>query len=268
MSDLVLRTLHTSLLMLTVATVIAAAPGRTRSTRLPVYLAAAAALVGVAGLVTRTIVSGHLPIFGTIENTWTCATAIMGTAAVAGLFGRAARPYWTLLPPWAASFLAAGLFARFDAVPLTISEQSGWVDLHVGFAWAAFVALLWAGTIAATLLARRSEQASDHAEASAVVARLVLVGYTLLTAMILAGAWYLFVLFGVFWRWEIVGTSALIAWLGYSIAIHGWLMHGWRGARFFGIVAAMLVPLLVLFWVWSVFPGTYHFFDIPLLTPY
>ena len=37
------------------------------------------------------------------------------------------------------------------------------------------------------------------------------------------------------------------------------------GRRFFIAVLAVAVPLLLLYWVWSIFPGTYHFFDIPLL---
>lgn len=269
MTEVLLRVLHTALLALSLATVITAALTRTRGTQLPMRLAVASSLVGVAGLAVRTVGSGHLPIFGTLENTWTCATVIMATAAVSANRGRMTRPYWHLLPPWAVLLLGLGLFARFDSVPLTISEQSMWVDLHVGFAWAAFVPLLWAGTIAAVFWARgRKSDTDEVADTEGTVARLLFVGYAFLTAMILAGSWYLFVLFAVFWRWEVVGASALVTWVGYSVAIHGWLMQGWRGSRLFPLVAVMLVPLLVLFWIWSVFPGTYHFFDIPLMMPY
>lgn len=260
------RLLHTLFL---VAIAGSAVPLMFRSVRireewLAWFLRAAVGL-GVLGLIVRTIGSGHLPIFGTLENTWTCATVVMIAAVAGQARGGIVGSRWTLLPPAALVIALWGLKSRFESVPLTISEQSTWVDLHVLLAWVAFVVLLWASLISANQLVRHGRDHDYEAEAQSAVTRLVMVGYVFLTAMIAAGAWYLFVLFGTFWRWEVVGVSALVCWVGYSMVIHAWLMQGWRGRRFFIAVLAVAVPLLLLYWVWSIFPGTYHFFDIPLL---
>lgn len=267
MTLVVLRGLHIATLAFAVLAAVPWLAGSPRVARLAVWSAAAGCLSGIAGLTLRTVVSGHLPIFGTLENTWTCGTVLLVTAVVSTIRRGPAARYAPLLAPWAVLLLAWGLRTRFAPVPLTISEQSIWVDLHVGLAWAAFVPLLWAGTISASRLVR-PRTVEDDDVVGALVLRLMMLGYVFLSAMIVAGAWYLFVLFGTFWRWEVVGVSALVTWLGYSIAAHGWLIQGWRGSRFFLVVAITLVPLLILFWIWSVFPGTYHFFDIPLLPPY
>lgn len=261
---LLLRALHVLTLLsafAATAVFLLRLPSAERVARVVLPMGAAA---GVAGLAVRTAMIGHLPIFGTLENTWTCSTVLLATAAAASLRGGRLGGQARLLPPWAVVFLLWGFRYRFEPVPLTISEQSVFVDIHVLFAWAGFVALLWAGSVSAMLLFRG--RARDR-EQDGLVARLLSVGYVFLTAMILAGAWYLFVLFGTFWRWDVVGVTALITWLGYSVVLHGWLLHRWR--RLLHVASAgLLVPLLLLFWVWSVFPGTYHFFDIPLMLPY
>ncbi len=232
------------------------------------WLIRASFCAGLVGLTLRTVLSGHLPIFGTLENTWTAATVILGTVVVTDLRDGPLRPHSRVLLPWAVIFLVLGFKARFGPVPLTISEQSVWVDLHVFLAWAGFVALLWAGSISAREIVRGFRRKDLSPDADRLVFRLMAIGYLFLTGMILAGSWYLFVLFATFWRWEIVGSLALLTWVGYSIAVHGWLIQGWRGARLFWVSAILLIPLVLMYWVWSVFPGTYHFFDIPLLTPY
>lgn len=264
---MILRALHTlTILGAAGALILPLIPRAPRSWAL--FCAGAGAVVGVAGLVLRTVVSGHLPIFGSLENTWTIGVVLLCAAIISAYRRSPSGEYWLHPVAWAFVFLIWGLRYPFDPVPLTISEQSIWVDVHVALAWAAFVPLLWAGSISIAMLARRGADDERSSRAADLVTRMMLFGYVLLTPMILVGAWYMFVLFGIVWRWDVVSVSALIAWIGYSIAVHGRLMHGWRGARLFAMLATLLVPLLFLYWVWSVFPGTYHYFDIPLFTPY
>jgi ABC-type transport system involved in cytochrome c biogenesis permease subunit len=234
--------------------------------RLARLFAVAGVVAALVGMSVRWWVTGHPPMFGTLENTWLCGTVLLGVFIWADLLGGRLREFAPLLPPWSAVILAWGLRFRFEPLPVTISEQSIIVDLHVALAWTAFAALLWAGTISLVGLVRRREPISRDVDR--LVMRLVSYGYVFLTAMILVGGTYLFVLFGKFWRWEPVGILALVTWIGYSILLHGWLLQGWRGARLAWASASLLVPLLLLFWLWSVFPGTYHYFDIPLLLPY
>lgn len=226
----------------------------------------AGAVLGIAGLVHRTIVAGHLPLFGTFENTYTASVFLLGVSAVVARRDWVGRDAWRLLAPWAVVLMLWGLRYRTFPTPITISEQSVWIDVHVLFAWLAHAILLWGGTLGLyrVLVRRRGErpEAEDR-----LLLLLIAAGYVLLTIMISVGAWFLFVLFAKFWRWEIVGTLGAIVWLGYSLIIHGALLHGVRGRSLDWYAALMLVPLLLLFWVWSVYPNTYHFFDIVLVRP-
>ena len=230
-------------------------------------LLAATVAVGLAGLATRSAAAGHLPIFGTFENTYTSSWFLLAAA----LLGRTTswwRRAWLLAAPWAAALLVYGAFFRSEVLPLTISELSWWVDVHVALAWLAFVPLLAAGTLGlAIALKRAPDQAElDLMETRAV--RLVGSGFIIFSAMLAIGSWYLYVLFGEFWRWEIVETLSLIVWLECAIIAHGRLFWRWQGRTLGLWLLALLVTALLAYWVWSVFPGTYHYFDIPLLRSY
>jgi ABC-type transport system involved in cytochrome c biogenesis permease subunit len=160
-----------------------------------------------------------------------------------------------------------GIRYRTEAVPLTISEQSLWVDVHVVFAWLAFTSLLAASTMSLVGLLRRTPEPDEVARAD-TLGRLLMVGLLSLTALIVLGSWVLYLLFGTFWKWEIVETLSLVAWVGYGLCVHVRLFHSWRGRKLYWSVLAVLPVLLLAFWVWSVFPDTYHYFDIPLVRPY
>lgn len=241
----------------------------TRRSRMLDYgrtVTAAAAVLAFVGLVHRTIVAGHLPLFGTFENTYTASAFLLVVAAVAARRDWVGRDAWRLLAPWTIIFMLWGLRYRTFPTPITISEQSAWIDAHVLFAWLAHSVLLWGGTLGLSRIVFRGRGERPEAE-DRLLFMLVAAGYVLLTIMISLGAWFLFVLFAKFWRWEIVGTLAAIVWLGYGLIIHGGLLHGARGRSLDVYAAVMLVPLLLLFWVWSVYPNTYHFFDIVLVRP-
>jgi len=227
-----------------------------------------AAGLGVTGLIFRTIASGHLPLFGTHENTWAAATAVLLLVSVGPHFNRLFEPLWRWMSLWPLALMVYGTGFRSEPVALTISEQSVMVDIHVLFAWTAFVCLLSATTVSLLRLFRRLPAGRADEDAERLHDRLLLIGYLAFTTMLTIGALYLWVLFATPWRWEIVGTLSLLAWLLYGLLIHGRLFYRWHGAWYDAGVVAVLPVLMLAFWIWSVFPGTYHFFDIPLVRPY
>lgn len=231
------------------------------------WLLWAVVITGLAGLTLRSIAAGHLPIFGTFENTYAASWFLLA-GALAGRATRWWRCSWRLAVPWAALLLTYGSFFRSAPLPLTISELSWWVDLHVLFAWMAFVPLLAAGTLGPALIFGSGHDARDVERMEIRAVRLAGGGFVALSAMLAVGSWYMYVLFGEFWRWDIVGTLTLVVWLLCTIVVHGRLFWRWSGRTLGGWLAALLVATLLAYWVWSVFPGTYHFFDIPLLKAY
>lgn len=225
-------------------------------------------VIGVVSMfisvVVRWTVTGHPPIFGTFENSIAAAWSI----AVAVLWGRKWGPLhdvpddferWFSL--WIPVALLFGLFFSRTPYPLTISERSFIIDVHVLFAWAAHTVLLAASTAAALIVARRPGW--DSAAADSVVVRGAGLGFALFTVMIAVGSLYSYLLFADWFKWEMVEAFAAAAWLGYSSVLHAFMFFRWRGSRLAWAMLIVMPLMLGTFWVWSIYSGTYHNFDIP-----
>ncbi|GAB4279299.1 MAG: c-type cytochrome biogenesis protein CcsB [Coriobacteriia bacterium] len=231
----------------------------------------AAALIASAALTSaialRWVLTSHPPIFGAFENTLASAWTALVWASWLSLRPREDVPRLAVgtLTGWATLVLAAGAFAERTPYPLTISERSLWVDVHALFAWVAFTALLLV-SVSGALGAVRAQVLSEEQEA--FLFRLLGGGFAFLTAMLAVGALYSFLLFGDWYRWEIVGTLAAATWLVYAVAVHLRLFFGWSGRRWWWVLAAALPLVIATFWVWSVFPATYHYFNIPEIRPF
>lgn len=221
-------------------------------------------LLLTVSVVMRWVVTGHPPIFGTFENSIASTWCIV----VGVLFGRRAFRVaelpddferWFSL--WIPVTLAFGAFFTRTPYPLTISERSIMVDIHVVFAWAGYTLLIAASTIAGLVVARRDGWDSEPADA--VMVRAAGVGFAMFTAMIALGSFYSYLLFADWFKWEIVESFALAAWLGYSSVLHVRMFFAWRGTRLAWVLLMVLPLLLGTFWVWSIFTRTYHHFEIP-----
>jgi ABC-type uncharacterized transport system permease subunit len=256
--------------LLTIASVALSllAPVWRPSLRFGRYAVIAAAVSASVGLSVRWFVAGHPAMFGTFENTYALAATLLVAAVGAGFWRPKWQELWRWSAPWALLALLYGARFRHEPVPLTISEQSLWVDVHAAFAWVAFVTLLAAGTYSALRLLGRRPLSLEPEDGDVFVTECLMAGFCALTAAIASGSWYSFLLFGQFWKWSIVETLSLVAWLGYAIVIHGRLFYHWRDRRLdIGVVA--IVPVLIAaYFVWSVLPNTWHYFDIPLAKPY
>lgn len=237
--------------------------------RVGLPLSIVGAVSGTVGLAERWVVSGHAPLFGTFENTYTAAWALFLAAAVLGLLRRERfEGVWRLVAPWGLMLLLWGTRYRKGPTPITISEQSLWVDVHVMFAWICFVALLVVTSAAIASLRGRHVLGATAEESETTQFKFLTVGFIAMTLMLATGSWYSYLLFGAFWRWEVVETLSLVAWLGYAMIVHARLFGRFTGRRF-AIAILLVLPLLVLaYFIWSVYPNTFHYFDIPLVKPY
>lgn len=222
--------------------------------------------VGVALLlveaVLRWVEVGHPPVFGTWENALSSAFALALTVTLAiGKGWDTVPPLWLrLLAVWPAATLVFGSFFRSRPLPLTISERSIWIDVHVAFAWLAYAVLLSAGMRALAGLIQGGDAETDHAVLGGAA-----IGFVAFSAMLATGSWYSYQLFSRWYQWEIVETLAAAVWLGYAVVLHARLLLGWRGRAFYWSAVAVLPILLSCFWVWSFYSGTYHFFDIQII---
>lgn len=237
---------------------------RLRSPR--VWIVRGALFVLTLGVGIRWAVAGHPPIFGTYENSLAAAWFILAFLVISDsgrLDGLFPRETGSLLSLWLPVILGFGLFFERDPYPLTISERSLIVDLHVLFAWLAHTVLLATSTIAARVVFGRSDDVDDERGDSLV--RGAGTGFALFTAMITVGSVYSYLLFADWFRWEIAEAFAAATWLVYGLAIHAALFFGWRDKRLAWVLLIALPLMLGTFWVWSLYSGTYHHFEIPIL---
>lgn len=228
------------------------------------------ALVGLAALtisiVPRWIQTGHPPIFGTYENT---IAAVWSLVAVILVLVRlcesdADRYLVKTLSIWIPPLLVAGWFFDRSPYPLTISERSLLVDIHVLFAWSAHTALLVASAAAISAIVR-SARADETAHWDSIMFRAVGYGFAALTIMLAVGSLYSYLLFGDWYKWELVEAFAAASWIAYASVLHSAMMFSWRGKRLGWAILAVLPLMIATFWVWSFYAGTYHHFEIPAI---
>jgi ABC-type uncharacterized transport system permease subunit len=212
-------------------------------------------------LAARTIAAGRPPVLGTFENSLVAAWMLAVVALVLCTIGPFARRAHLarLVMPWAVLVLGYG--SGFEREPMRIEAASRSIVgySHALAGWLAF-AVLTAASMAALglLLSRREGEASAWDES---LSRLTGAGFALLTATMSSGAVYSFMLFSEWYRWQVVEAFSAAAWLSYGLVLHSRLMFGWRGRRLAWSVLAVVPLMLAAFWIWSVYPDTYHYFE-------
>jgi ABC-type transport system involved in cytochrome c biogenesis permease subunit len=221
--------------------------------------------VGAVSIGLRWWITGHPPVFGTFENaiasSWTLGLVVLLLATKR--FEWVPRRVAQLVGVWIPATLVYGAFFPHTPYPLTISERNILVDVHVFFAWVAYAALIVASMSALALLLDRA--GTDEAVLDAIVFRGLGIGFATFSLMMVAGSIYTYQLFGDWFRWEFVETLCAAAWLAYGAALHARLLFGWRGRRLAWLAVALLPLLVAAFWAWSLYPATYHYFEIPEL---
>jgi len=236
-------------------------------------VAAAVALVTVA-VALRWAGVGHPPVFGTFENSLAAAWAI-GVGSL--LISRSAtwRHVWLGTLPWAAGILAWGLRFNTNRIPLTISERSLWVDVHVVVAWLAYFAItaLLSVAVVGVLRGVEARAGRDWAWAADLPPRgwadellVQASAYSFIgfTGVILTGAFYSWLLFGEFWRWDIVEVLGLVVWMVLGLMLHLRLFFGWRGTKLAALSVFVYAGALAMYWGLALFPASsYHYFELP-----
>lgn len=209
----------------------------------------------------RWIETGRPPVLGTFENTLVAAWMVGALALILARTGPfAGLPHLSrLLAPWAPLLLAYG--SRFERQPLRLEAAGRSI---VGYAhaltgWADFALLLAATMAAVGMLLSRAD--GDAVRWDESLSRLAGIGFALLTATMGTGALYSLMLFSDWYRWQLVETLAAAAWIGYGLLLHSRLLYGWKGRRLAWSMVGAFPLMMALFWIWSVYPDTYHYFE-------
>lgn len=231
------------------------------------WLLGAGLVLHAAAIGVRWASIGHPPLFGTFETAMAGTWFILLLTALVLWQVKGLQPLALVTLPVALGLGAHGLGFPTKAYPLTISERSLWVDLHALAGWVTLASYAMAFACALALLVRGAPLRADAVPAGLLddyLSWFVSLGFVTQTILIASGAYYSFVLFGQWWRWDPVESLSLISWLLYGLAIHMRLFFGWRARRGAWVAVVCMAALLVAYKaVPSLPPGsTYHIFDL------
>ncbi|MCK4777329.1 MAG: cytochrome c biogenesis protein CcsA [Actinomycetia bacterium] len=218
----------------------------------------------------RWIRVNHPPLFGTFENT-------LASAWFLGIFviiinicrNNKFKGLDAFILPWGIAALLWGSRFRVTLFPLTISELSWWLDIHVLFAWLAYPVFILSFSCSLAFLIKlylenrgyKVEGLPDLDILDDLNFKAITYAFVFFSIMLAVGSWYYFILMGDWYAWEVVGLFSGVAWLVYGLIIHVRLFFGWHGKKFAIITSFPVLLIFLAYWIWSVFPGTYHSFD-------
>lgn len=193
-----------------------------------------AVLVLFAGLVTRTVAVGHAPFANQYEFAVSFAWGMLTAYAVFEWRYRVRALALVVLPVTLAMLLYADTVSS-EAVPLVPALQNHLLlSLHVATAalsygayavsFGAAVLYLLQPRVRWSFLPRRD--LLDE-----IGYRATVVGFPLLTIMIVLGSIWAEIAWGSYWSWDPKETAALVTWLVYGGFLHARVVRGWRGER-------------------------------------
>ncbi len=244
----------------------------------------------LASVVIRWIGVGHPPVFGTYEATLAASWFLVLYVA---LSFRSVHRHFRLLVltgvPLALLLLAYGAaFFSTERIPLTISEQSLWVDFHALFSWLAFAPFTLAFCLSAFYLWETRKSRADataiafdkHASKPArsqrhsaaqqfgiideLAFRYISFGFVAHSVMFALGSYYSSIIFGTWWRWDPVFSISLMAWLLVGLYIHMRIFYNWGGGRAARLYVGIFAVIIVSYWGLIYLPAgqTFHVFDL------
>lgn len=186
-------------------------------------LALVGLLIHTGSLIIRSIAINHLPLFGTYENSQVAGWVIVFFTLIIYRRYPHLRKLSVVTFLWSVLLVLWSLKFNRHLIPLTISEQSLWVDFHVLFAWMAFGSFFTAWALALFYLMKKSNQIGiglEPEEISELQLKFLFFGFITYTIMIALGSVYEYLLFGKWWQWDIVETISLILWILYGLILH------------------------------------------------
>lgn len=247
--------------------------GAERAIARSAWIAGGGFLLQTGAIAARYAAQGHLPWSGDYENGLAGAWFIVAFTLVVTWRQRALRVIAIGTLPLAMLLMGYGAMRQPALTPLAASLKSGWLYVHVFFAWLAFgsYALAMGGGIVWLLKRRDAARpvqrpvydrfpALDRLDE--LLFRWIVFGFITDAVMIASGAIWARDLWGSYWSWDPVETWSLLTWITYGLAIHLRITRGWRGARFAWVAVFAIVGMVITFFgVTFVVETSNHFFN-------
>jgi cytochrome c-type biogenesis protein CcsB len=216
--------------------------------------------LALAGFVAQTVaiavrwyVTGHIPAMYTYENSLAGSWVIILTYLVLRWFFPPSQPFAVAVTPLALLILGNGMLTGGELRPLEPAFRSGWLFVHVLFAWFSFGSYVTAFCSGGMHLCKERGQSSFLIRLPEVKLleelslRLILFGFFCQAVMIGSGAIWAHNLWGRYWAWDPVENWSLISWLIYGTNLHLRITLGWSGRRAAALAVVSLVGVIFLY---------------------
>ena len=222
--------------------------------------------VGLASLtlsvVARAIITGH----GPFSNMYEFSIAFAWGILVAGLLFW--RRYRTLTVDGLSIMVAVGLLIFASQLPsrhvplVPALQQSLLLTFHVAAAVAAYGSFT-VGFVSALLFiwqkSRPSLRLPRPETLEDISYRSVVIGFPLMTLVIILGALWADVAWGRYWGWDPKETASLVTWLIYAGYLHARFIRGWRGTKAAILLVAGFCAVLLTFFGNYIFSGLHSY---------
>jgi len=217
---------------------------------------------------------GHLPWAGDYESSLMGGWFIIAGTLVVAWRQKALQALSCATLPLVIVMMGFGVMRNPHLAPIAASLQSGWLYIHVYFAWLAFCSytlamatgvlyLLKDRNVAAERLNPLYDRFPDLVRLDELIFRFIVYGFITDSIMIVAGSIWAEGLWGSYWSWDPVETWSLISYLVYGLAIHLRVTMNWRGTRLAWLVIAALSTVIISFFgVTFVVSKSMHIFQV------
>lgn len=242
--------------------------------RRPVWrrLGFGALLVGLAAntgaAAARWVLAGHMPVGDRYELSVSGAWLAMVVVVIVVVAAPRLRPLLVGALPPVILALGIGITSPTAIGPLSAAYDSGWLAVHVVFAFLSFGCFVLAFSAAAIYLAeswgatvRVRADLPEGDELEELSYRMVVAGFIFEAVMIASGAVWANDLWGSYWSWDPVEVWSLISFLVYALYLHLRTFAGWRGRRSAAVAVLGLVFVFLSFWGVQWLVPTVHDFN-------
>ncbi len=225
----------------TIVSLLELSKGTRTTSRIMLGLTAIGFFIHTLNIITRYIVSGHIPITNMHE-----ATSFFAWSIVLIFFFLEYR----YRPGLLGSFVMPGVFVLmlFSSMlprkvePLSPMLRSYWLGIHTSLAFIGDAAFAMACGIGIMYLIQEHHLKSKKLGGlfrrlpslqtlDEMNYKLITIGWPLLTLAIITGALWAESTLGSYWRWDPKEVWSLITWLIYASVLHLRLRAGWSGKR-------------------------------------
>ncbi|MEN8614836.1 c-type cytochrome biogenesis protein CcsB [Dehalogenimonas sp. THU2] len=217
-------------------------------------------LTGV--IATRWIDTGHGPFSSMYEFAIAFSWGIVGLGIL----------YWArfrvMLVSGASSLIALALLAYAAFQPSEASElvpalqQSFLLSTHVAAAALSYGAFT-IGFVCAIMFLMQRKQVKRWMPSPETLDRIsyhtAIVGFPLLTLVIILGAIWAEYSWGRYWAWDPKETAALITWFFYAAYLHTRVLKGWQGTRSAILLVIAFIAVIFTFFGNYFFSGLHAF---------